>query len=557
MRKKYGFFINGGFHLFISLLMIKEKGINKEDAFLFYNRGYEYLAEDKTVNLFFTVFHDYDVPLDVGYFFTAVYPEKRIFDAMRIKKRVFAYQGIPCYYADHYVSVFDSWKMEDIDDVFVPTPYISECYIPSMYTEFDCQSFLRNESQLKSFVDACNSIFGYQETHGSLGSIVLFDMYFESLRPSVISATAHRLILLFLSSQYSELIIKLHPRDRHNLELLKENCNVFNTNLTVPNELIFANSILRDKSILESEMTCYIFNSSSAINYCCMFGMRNVNIICLGKLLDRYGVGQDETFLSFKHVKRVLLRMKEEFGINVSFPENLLDLIKDENMVDLDRPYQVEDENWKKVEEMFYVNNELLIKLRSLRLQFDIALINANSHGEGSFYLNADNSRARKMREIISTALPLFRETNDRNECSFIVDCHNSVSYDVKLPDVSKMNIVEAFSDLNENEEEIDNDLEKYEGFYIWGVTKSNMNTFSMLDKLDLSNRILGVFDSNYTGHFRNYKVTKFDPGLIKQNCLIFVCAKVAYKEIFTILSRVGLVEGIDFRIGIGLKIKE
>ena len=331
---KDAFFINNvNLQLFTALLVVRIKGIeNKPYLFVKQDLGKknnEKLAEYFTVE---TNSERIDEDFENVFFFTTVFPEKEVFNAIRCKKRILVYEGLTTYYTEFWAGLYNTWKVACFDEILLPVPSLVEDRGLANYRELDVKGYFRNRRNLEEFVKDINAIWGLENKEikqilKRQKDIIYFDRYFELLPDNkVLKNSAHRLMIGAVGRMSDEMLVKLHPHDT--MEYYLDDLGINSLTDKLPNELIVANMMLDDANLKNRRLTFFMFNSSAAVNYYSFFGIEKFNIICLGGLLNIYGTNQEKALVSFKHTKLLLDKLEDISEVKVFYPHNIEELYK-------------------------------------------------------------------------------------------------------------------------------------------------------------------------------------------------------------------------------------
>ena len=91
--------------------------------------------------------------------------------------------------------------------------------------------------------------------------------------------------------------------------------------------MIYLNGLLSHDTEKEGQ-TYFIFQSSAAINYYTLFGRDDYNIICLGGVVNKYGIGQEQTLAAHSYARAILDKIQAKSEINVYYPSDINELIE-------------------------------------------------------------------------------------------------------------------------------------------------------------------------------------------------------------------------------------
>lgn len=323
--KRDVFFVNNlNFQLLMALIVSRMLDLSKDNTLLLVNTEIGSDRSIEAIERHFTLSQDVDEEYGTAYFFTTVFPDYAVFKALKCEKKILIYEGLTTYYTEYWCSLYKSWAVSDFDEIFVPTIELVENPLASKYVKLDCVSYLSDKDNLKAFVDEANKVFQYCPELNRIENkyrVTFFDRDFERFVPRIFKHTAHRLTTAICAGYFNnEMMVKLHPVEQQDYVFDTFGFGTIKNN--IPNELIYANMLLQQID----KQTFLIYNSSAAVNCFSIFGDDNFEIICIGDLLNQYGVGVENTLVSFQHTKGVLLKLSQTADIKVYFPKNIEDV---------------------------------------------------------------------------------------------------------------------------------------------------------------------------------------------------------------------------------------
>ncbi len=472
IRKDAIFINNTNFQLLMALLLSQILELCKENTILYIGMPpTSNQMNMEEVQKYFTFKETIEEDeYDRVYVFSYAYPPHETFQKLKCKKKILVYEGLTTYYTEHWLAQA-GWNIEEFDEVLVPMPELVENPLASKYVVLDCVSWFAEAKHLKMFVNSANKIWNYNPKLSILEKshdIVFFDRDFERFCPKIFQHTAHRLITLFCAYAFeNDLLVKLHPYESMNYYFDDMGFDAISDKM--PNELIYANMLLENQ-IQNKDCIYLMYNSAAAINRYALFGNKNFSIICLGDLLNRYGVGVENTLVSFVHTKKILSSLQQSTGIPVYFPENLADVFtlarQKGNLFSIKHEsHYVNKDSWNCAEKALEdQSTSMLLRVRSLLLQIDCALISLRKD-TGCYRFNEDNYCTWMLRKILQIALPGFVETKEGN-CDIVIDCNGSlIDYSSNAIDYGRFFIVEGFRLADEYLKPIVDKLDDYELF--------------------------------------------------------------------------------------------
>lgn len=471
--------------------------------------------------------------------------------SLAYKKMILVYEGITSYQLNSW-SKGDALKRfdinKDIDEFWLPN---TELLIDKEYQP-RCKEFIINIAEMpdKELAELCtslNAVFRYN--HQAIDSDILFmDRYLTTYSSFVLNTAVENILTQVIYYGLNEKVaIKKHPYDQNyinkyrglgKVEIIKDN---------VPWELMYLNNKLCNHP--SGINTYIIYNSFAPANITLLFGDNSFRCLCIEPILDKYS-DIESTYLNSQVTNVILNKFAQTCDVEVKF----VDAIEQLKNNACNTQYATNDVLWQRAENALKEKNiDNLLEIRAFRLQVDCALISIKKT-VGKYYFNADNSSAEVSRTLLSIALPEFSETKDEIDSDIIVDCNSTlVDYTKDSFDVRHFSVIEGCFRLNKLESEIEILLKGIDNIYIWGATRTNVRTFNILKKLQLTHKIRNVFDSYATGTNHDLPIVRFTPGAIGENSFIFVCAAIAYNEIAAILTSQGYKEGSDFTLGVGI----
>lgn len=465
------------------------------------------------------------------------------------EKLILAYEGITSYQLKH-------WSRSEPVEWF-PLDTIDEFWLPDTDLLLDreflprCREFSLNlrqipKEELRRLCALLNDVFRYRYQPCAKQTVFL-DRYLSAYGGVLSTQTEEALTQAIFFGTGGNAAIKVHPYDSGNLhkyrslqdaELMKEN---------LPWELACLNRIVFEP---EKNIDKYIFyNSFAPVNTTLLFNERSYRCVCIELILDKYACIEG-TFLNANTTREIFRRFSEKYQIEVKYLSHLEEL----NGCHMGSHLATDDVLWHQAEtaarKWDYFD---LQELRAFRLQLDCALLSIGKDS-GSYYLTADNLCAAVSREVLRLALPQYAETASREGADLIVDCDGSlVNYAEDSFDVRHFSVVEGYCRLNDWKASVETRLKDVEHLYVWGTTRTNLETFRVLRKLQMLRKVERVFDSYATGENHGFPIEPFSPEKIRPNSFIFVCAEIAYPQIAKILTEAGFIEGKDFALGLGI----